>query len=697
MKNKLLLIGMLCLLAESGLQAQISYGGSPRFLENNTLRNAGSQDLVNDHDFIAMPTFDLDSVMQSDKLNEQNMRGAYPFAYKFFTNIARGKDGTETVLADGTHVWRVGISSAGAYSINLLFTQFDIPEGAQLFIYNSNHSHVIGSFDARNNSPEKLLPTRPVVGDSIIVEYSEPAHATFRGQLVIGEVNHDYRGVLRAEPNTDHATDYLCMRDALFATDLDKTLIRSSVLLIIDGRVLCSGNLINNTNNDGTPYVLTAVHCLNNPAVTSFPRSEEYYVTQAGTIVAFFNYTRPVDDGKMKGAEEMSIAGAYPAAILEKKDIALLELKETPPDYYNAYFAGWNADTQPSPPFTNLHHPLGAVTKYGQSLQNLIRGTYPPYFDANSHWQMPFWDSGSTFGGSSGSPLFDNQNLIVGALTGGASTCDNKSSDWFSSLQVGWAVNGGNNALVNALDPGHSGVRHTLGFDPHELNPIRRAQTDAWVSVASALGQKAKVYNENEDCDLFGVFVQLPATSVSNVSNGHIKIYLGKEEPTNLVTEKLVPVQYWSYDPNATHDFEQKDKTMAVPFETFVALDSLVSVGKHFYVIYQSPTGATSRIVPTDMQALVRDGNPSPYPVDPTHKMWYKRAECDDCQGKMLLSETEQAAGSLRVYATNGQLVETIALAQDQQDAVLQPQPKGSIAIVRVVRGSRSYTLKIVY
>ncbi|MDR0834883.1 MAG: trypsin-like peptidase domain-containing protein [Candidatus Symbiothrix sp.] len=700
MKNKLLLLGMFCLLAGSGLQAQISYGGSPRFLDTNPLRNSGTNHVspapnASNPDFITMPAFDLDSVLQSDKLNERNMRGAYSFAYKFFTNIARGKDGMETVLPDGTRVWQVGIASRGAYSINLLFTEFEIPEGAQLFIYNANHSHVIGAFDARNNSPERLLPTRPVAGDSIIVEYSEPANAEFRGQLVIGEVNHDYRDVLRAEPKTDAGGNtYACMPDALFS-NANKELIRSSLLLMINGNTLCSGNLINNTKNDGTPYVLTAVHCLNNPATTPFPRPEEYYVTQAGTIVAFFNYNRPVDDHQMKGSEEMSLAGAYPAAILERKDIALLEFKETPPDYYNAYFAGWNADTLlslPSPPFSNLHHPDGAVTKYGKSSQNIVSYSYTEYgFDPKSHWLVPAWDTGSTHAGSSGSALFDNSNRIVGGLTGGISTCQSGGYDWFSSLNSGWAVNGGNNPLVNALDPYLSGIKQLGGFDPHAENPFRRAQTDAWFSVAPVIGQKAKEFNETENSDLFGVFVQMPATAVTNVSNALIKVYLGKQEPTNLVKQQSVATQYVDYN-STQHDFEQKDKTMTVPTETFVAFDSCVSVGKHFYVTYQTPTGQSSQALPADIQPLLRDGSLSPEPVDPMHKMWYVRAD-----HQVVLSETEPAAGELRVYSVTGQFVETIALAPDQQEAVLQPQAKGTIGIVRVVRGQRSYVIKIVY
>ena len=308
----------------SPLSAQISYGGSPLFPQNTTLRSAENPE------FIEMPSFDLDSILRLDELNKENMRGSYQFAHKFYTKIEKGKDGNNYTLTDGTKIWQVGIRSENAYSINLLFSKFEIPPGGKLFVYNADHSHIIGAFDHRNNSSDKILPIRPINGDAILIEYSEPANAEYEGKLVIGEVNHDYRGILRRAPGTDSGTSYLCMPDVI-CEDVDETLTRSTVLLIIDGVTCCSGTLINNTENDETPYLLTAVHCLfaNNPY--KFPQQPEFYIKQAGSIIVFFNYNRPVCETDMKGTEEMSVAIAHPKAIIEKKDIALLELQEKPP------------------------------------------------------------------------------------------------------------------------------------------------------------------------------------------------------------------------------------------------------------------------------------------------------------------------------------------------------------------------------
>ncbi|GAP71329.1 lysyl endopeptidase [Candidatus Symbiothrix dinenymphae] len=696
MKKNILLFLSLGLAVWSGLQAQISHGGNPRFLENSELRAAAQ--VAGKNGFVAMPPFNLDSVLQADELSEHRLQRAYPFAYKFVTHIERGKDGTETVLDDGTLVWQVGIASSGAHSINLLFTEFDIPEGGQLFIYSSDRSHVIGSFDARNNSPEKMLPTRPVLGESIIVEYSEPAHTAFRGRLVIGEVNHDYRGVLRAEPNPDNIAAggaggaYLCMPDALCDVAADARLVRASVLLIVNGGLMSSGTLINNTQSDGTPYVLTNVHCINASVV--FPKPDEFYQTLANTAIAFFNYNRPLCGSDMKGTEEMSLAGAYSVAIMEGKDIALLRFKEAPPDYYNAYFAGWNAEDNPQPPFTNYHHPYAAVTKYGLtnnvapgSDTNKKNGNF--YFDRNSHWKVEAWNVGSTHPGSSGSALFDQNGLIVGGLTSGASTCRGSSpggeSDYFSSLNIGWAVTGGNNALVDALDPEHSGATQVAGFDPHFNNPFRREQAS---DVASDANEVTRTFTIAAPNDLFGVFVQMPSAAVANVEQARITVYTGEDHPA---AEQLFKPQFVSY---AGGNFALQNKTMTVASETFIAFDPAVPVGTRFYVTYQTPTDASSQVFPTDIQAWLRanDSTMQPNVIAKNQALYYKRAE-----HRLIFSTTYPSAGTLSVYSMDGRLIEKQPLFVGQQEAILKHQVTGTQGIVRTVRGGHTDVLKIIY
>ncbi|GHT38568.1 hypothetical protein AGMMS49965_02360 [Bacteroidia bacterium] len=577
-----------------------------------------------------MPRFNSDSVLRANEQSERGMQRVYSFAYKFVTHIERGRDGAEVVLDDGTRVWQVGIASEGAYSINVLFTEFDIPEGAQLFLYNKEHSHVIGAFDARNSSPEKMLPVRPVYGDSIFVEYSEPADAAFRGRLVVGEVNHDYRGVLRMEPQPDAASwanpsggAYLCMPDARCTDDADAQLVRSSLLLMVDGTLISSGNLINNTNNDGRTYVYTSAHCLNDGRLGAL---DEFYQEKAQTAIVFFNYNRPVCGTAMKGMEEMSLAGARAAAISGKKDIALLEFYSRPPEEYNAYYAGWNANADPPPPFTNLHHPGGAVTKYGKT--NRIEATSwnsnAPNFDRDSHWKVPSWTVGSTHGGSSGSSIYDGNGLIIGGLTGGTSTCSGTAptgqSDYFTSLHVGWttlgwtdSINTPNssdriNPLVAALANNSSATR-CAGYDPHADNPFKRIREVNSTLDGRSPSKSSKVtksYTADENCQLWGLFIQMPIMQEKVSATVHLVV-----DGDTVASQPFEP----TFAEYGSGSLEKLPKTMTVPTESYLAFDAPkfampVDVGTQFEVVYQITEG-TSQKFPDAIYPWLRGGGNS--------------------------------------------------------------------------------------
>ncbi|HBJ14626.1 MAG TPA: hypothetical protein DDY80_08425, partial [Parabacteroides merdae] len=82
---------------------------------------------------------------------------------------------------------------------------------------------------------------------------------------------------------------------------------RSVVLMIINGTTGCTGTLVNNTANDGKPYLLTASHCLNNQFQIKNPDYEEV----AGNIVCYFNYNSPQCSPVEPGRTDQTIASAH--------------------------------------------------------------------------------------------------------------------------------------------------------------------------------------------------------------------------------------------------------------------------------------------------------------------------------------------------------------------------------------------------
>ena len=256
--------------------------------------------------YVEMPHFDLKDQLHQDSLEAQGLKSGFRFAYKFITDYTPENSGIHFTTADGTRVWRLGIHSANAYSINLLFSKYELPKGASLFLYNANQTQVIGSFNYLNNSEKKLLPVRPIDGDRVIIEYQEPKDVAFHGVLQVGEVNHGYRDLRAYKEPQPSWNSFKCMNPLSFyqkqTTQYDN-IARSVVLMIIDGGVLCTGSLINNTANDKRPYILTASHCLND----SFDVENPDYESVAGSIVFFFNYETPTTSTDFLGTEEMSM------------------------------------------------------------------------------------------------------------------------------------------------------------------------------------------------------------------------------------------------------------------------------------------------------------------------------------------------------------------------------------------------------
>ena len=743
------LISVICLFIacfNPAVYSQINYGGKPYFPQQQSqLRNSGNY-------FIRMPSFDLDSVLLENKREENTGFRSYQFAHKFYTNINKKKDADLTIYPDGTKVWTIGIQSDGAYSLNFLLENIQIPEKGCFFIYSADYSHIIGKFDNRNISESGILPTRPVSGNKVIIEYSEPANAEFEGDFTLTEVNHDYLDVLRREPAGDR-TEYFCMPDVL-CEGVDETLIRSTVLLTVNGTSLCSGTLINNTKDDETPYLLTAMHCMNSSL--QVPRPLEYYEDRAGTIIAFFQYNRSVCGSKIKGTEEMSLAITYPRLILEGNDLALLEFKERPPVYYNAYYAGWSLDkTGAYPPYTNLHHPRGAVKKYGSYANNIALATYglfSPPFNKTSHWKIPAWSIGSTDAGSSGSPLFDRQNLIVGGLSGGASTCGSAGIDMFFSLGKAWEQENTMGNLKLFLDPKNKNVTEYAGFDPHKNNPLTRKGNANYINGDELISSKlsgaysgyvfgnnntntvefAEEFVVDKEKEVFGAYLFVPPMEYSNTLDISISVYSGSGSPEQLLCSTEFTPRYLKYNGS---DFSWNDKTMDVATENFVLFDKPLKIKGKFFVSYRvkQSSGASFCVYNTQfantghsntawikqndenwiaasnysisplstslaIQLLYRssgDGLGTENPSASELKAFY----FDPISGIIYLTNEPKnsSSGYIRIFSLTGQLIEELNLNSGQTSYPVRKQPKGTIGIAKWADGTDAYSSKIVF
>ena len=432
---------LLTILTFSVLQSKAqTFGGVPqsfskKFLSNNIPAKS-------------MAPVDVDALMAEDALNT-GKDIPYRFGYNHYVNINADQQGLWETLPNGDKVWRMKIVCPDALSINLAFDQFNIPQGAKLFLYTPDKNYVVGSYTNENIQEDFQFGTDLIPGSEVIVEYNEPAFPSFHGQLNIFRITHGYRDMFKYAKAFGDAgscnVNVNCTQGANWQTEK-----KAVAIIIVGGSGACTGAMIADVPHSGTPYFLSANHC---------------GTTGTSTWVFRFNYESP-GCTNVNGPTNQSVNGATLKANKASSDFTLLQLSNIPPQSYGVYYAGWNRGTAASTSSTCIHHPSGDIKKitfdYGTATNSSWAGT-----PANSHWHCT-WDLAVTEGGSSGSPLFDQNHRIVGQLHGGASYCGGPDlSDEYGKFSLSWDL-GTTNAtqLKHWLDPNNTGNMTEDGFDP---------------------------------------------------------------------------------------------------------------------------------------------------------------------------------------------------------------------------------------
>jgi len=240
---------------------------------------------------------------------------------------------------------------------------------------------------------------------------------------------------------------------------------------------LCTGQLVNNTSQDHTPYFLSAQHCIER-------------TNDAPTVVAYWNYQSPECDDISGGNLSQNQSGSTLKASWELgsgSDFSLVEFDEDPQPSFNVYFSGWDARDQIPDATTTIHHPSGD--------EKSISFDYDPptitsYLGDSSpgngyYYRIGAWDEGTTEGGSSGGCLFDSvSKRCVGTLSGGYAACSAPDQpDWYGRVNGHWTGNGTpETRLSDWLDPGDTGSLTWPGTDPNLIytDGFETGNTSAW-------------------------------------------------------------------------------------------------------------------------------------------------------------------------------------------------------------------------
>jgi hypothetical protein len=414
-----------------------------------------SSDLL-DVEAKTLPSFDLKTIEDEDKINDNSFDRPWRFGYMHSVDYGF-EDGQWDILENGDRIWRILINSPEALSLNFIFDNLYIPKGASLYLYNDQKTDLLGAYTEKQNQDGGILGTWLVQGDSVWIEYYEPQNVVGQGTLHIAKATHGYRNAdtfnqakgLNDSGNCNLDVDCSIGDDWEELKEHNK---RSVGILLSGGSGFCTGALINNTQNDGTPYFLTADHCYSNPAAWSF----RFGWISPNTVCA-------TTENSSNGPTNMTISGATLRARDAGSDFALVEINSEIPEDWDRVFAGWDKSDNFPEYQVGIHHPSGDVMK-------VCRDNDPATKEFNAGaqtWEIVGglpggWEIGVTEPGSSGSPLFDQEGRIIGQLYGGGAACsgtnDNDQFDYYGRVGVSWEGGGTSSTrLRDWLDPQGSG------------------------------------------------------------------------------------------------------------------------------------------------------------------------------------------------------------------------------------------------
>lgn len=453
------------LLLFSSAESQISRGGLPQSYSNKQLQE----------NFQSVEVF-ADKKLISDTDNKRDgFIGPHKIGFTIPTDYSPNNSGTWYTLANGDRVWKIEIRSSGAEALAIYFKDFELPENAELFLYNKNKTQEIGAFTRENNPKSGFFGTEIIGGDLVIIEYYVPFKYEDNYPFTISEVAYVYRdsgfGTYKGFNGSGNCEVNINCVEGQNWQQQKKGVARIQVK---DGSGLfwCSGSLINNTRNDFTPYFLTANHC----GLTSSSADYEQWVFH-------FNYEsidcdNPVNEpisNTMTGGSLIANANNGTANF---SDFKLILLNENVPESYDPYFNGWSKSLIASTEGASIHHPSGDIKKISLYNTPLISTNYDALTDnANGLYWRVLWAEtangyGVTEGGSSGSPMFNSDGRIIGTLTGGGATCsDLTEPDYYGKFSYSWESNGveNNKKLRPWLDPLDAGFENQNGISYNEV------------------------------------------------------------------------------------------------------------------------------------------------------------------------------------------------------------------------------------
>jgi lysyl endopeptidase len=382
-------------------------------------------------------------------------------------------------------VWRYAVEVPTAVSMSFHATRSSLPDSALLVVEGAKTST---SYRARDLHRGELWSR---IHPGAALQFTLTVAAADRSKIALnivslqagyrslgpGVEDHPYYRQLKAQERPAQAsgnaacvTNYECE-----VTSANTPLGFATVALVIGDLYQCTGTLINDVPGDNTPYLLSARHCETGQLGGGNPGA-------ASTVTVYWDATTPCGTTLASIYEPTILTQTGAQTIVEQQDAWLIAL-DVGPLASDAQFAGFDASGGAVQGGYTIHHAEGYDKQfagwYGQAYavqESNVNGT---------RYVSDFLETVNQLGnvgpGASGSALIDQNNRLVGSLTGGPQTSDpsgygacpvtpltapNGSNGvaYFTSLAAVWSSTAdttsttGSATLKSVLDPANTGT-----------------------------------------------------------------------------------------------------------------------------------------------------------------------------------------------------------------------------------------------
>ena len=405
----------------------------------------------------SIPSFNVESIDYAlvEIEDENRTKAGLPmrFAVPTQVSITPATHGIWERLHTGQYRWTYRVSCDNAMSMNLGFGTYSMPESGSMVIMNQEIGCQIRTFTSDDNKDHGELWTPIVPTNSATIEIivnEEDKRAVSKG-VELTSIGTGYRGF---KTGGDRGGSGSCNIDVVCSQGDDWwNEIPSVGVYTLNGYLTCTGAMINNTAEDGTPYFLTANHC----GVTS---------SSDASIVVYWNHQNSYcrtpgsgdSGGNGNGSFSQFTSGSTMRATRSYTDFTLTELSSVPSAAFEVTYSGWSRASSASVG-AGIHHPSTAEKRI----------SIPDYISASGEYWNVNWSEGTTEPGSSGSPIFDGNHRIVGQLCCGAAACGNDYNDSYGrSLNLSWSGSS-SSSLGSWLDPLGTGQSTIDTYNPWAL------------------------------------------------------------------------------------------------------------------------------------------------------------------------------------------------------------------------------------